>query len=210
MSTTEAKKKTTKDPAQEEVERAVEEQREEMEVIVPNRDNRDQTIGLRENAVTFTQRPLSYFGKMEWYSLLGQALDAMLSEDSGISITQMLGSVNVRGGGLSMSDFRDADQFIKAITRLMVYAPDFLEDSYCIWLGVPRGDRGWTKELMRQPEEAGGLSDDDGLMILQTFIDQNIDAIESFFVERVPKIFRRIQAVSKRMNGDSPDTGSDS
>jgi hypothetical protein len=112
----------------------------------------------------------------------------------------MLSQFGQRGGTLSMGDLRDADVFVKAIAKLMVYAPDLLEESYCIWLNVARGDRTFVKSVMRQPEEEGGLSDDDGLMVIQTFIDQNLDAMESFFTERVPKLVKRIQSLSKTMS----------
>jgi hypothetical protein len=44
---------------------------------------------------------------------------------------------------------------------------------------------------MQLPPEQGGLSDDDGLMILQTFFDQNTEAMESFFAQKIPALFKR-------------------
>jgi hypothetical protein len=188
-------------PSQEEAgHEEIKQHREDQEKIEPNKANRTWTIGQGEFEMKFTQKPLSYFGKMEFFSLLGESIDKMMAGDEGLTVTGMLSQFGQRGGTLSMGDLRDADVFVKAIAKLMVYAPDLLEESYCIWLNVARGDRTFVKSVMRQPEEEGGLSDDDGLMVIQTFIDQNLDAMESFFTERVPKLVKRIQSLSKTMS----------
>lgn len=198
---------TTEAPAlEDEAREQVEKHREEMEQIVPNKANMTWTVGKGQNEKKYVQRPLSYFGKMEFFALLGGAIDQMMQGEEGMTVTGMMHSIGQRpgatGGTFSINDFRDADVFIQAISKVLQYAPDFLEESYCIWLGVPRGERDLAKYLMSLPEDEGGLSDDDGLMIVQTFLDQNVTAIESFFTERLPKLFRRVQALSTKMRGD--------
>lgn len=170
----------------------VEEQKELLDVIEPDKSHQTWTIGVAPNVFTYTQKPLSYFAKMEFYALLADALDKAMDGDEKISISGMIAA-----GDLS---FQDPDSFMRILVKLVRFVPDFFEEAYCIFLAVPRGDRHLIKELMRAPVDEGGISDDDGLMIVQTFIDQNLDAIEEFFTGRVPKLGKRVRSLSKVMS----------
>jgi hypothetical protein len=179
---------------------AIKEAKEEMEAIVPNTEVKTWTLGKGENAYECTQRPLSYFAKMEWFALLAEAIDKMMQDGATVTdiLSQMGGVSDVANRQLQLGDFENADTFLRAMAKLVQYAPDFMEDSYCMWLGVPRGDREYVKSVMRQPEEDGGLSDDQGFEIIERFLDQNIGAIESFFMERLPRLGKRAQSLLNR------------
>lgn len=173
----------------------VEEQVDLLDKIEPDVSHKTWTIGSGEHVHTYTQKPLSYFAKMEFYALLADAIDKAVEGDQTISITGMM-----EGGNLS---FDNPDSFLRVMVKLVRFVPDLFEEAYCIFLSVPRGDRYMVKEMMRLPVDEGGLSDEDGVMIVQTFIDQNLKAIEEFFVGRLPKLARRVKSMSKVM---SPDT----
>jgi len=96
-------------------------------------------------------------------------------------------------GSLSMADFRDADTFVQAVGKLLVHAPKFLTDSYCIWLNVPDFQRDLVTRVWTLPESEGGLSDDDGIEIIEIFIDQNYEALDAFFREKLGRIQQRAQ-----------------
>lgn len=145
---------------------------------------------------TYVQRPLSFFAKMQWFSLLGEVIDKSISGDDGLRLSSLF---EVPGGGrtMSASDFRDADTFVQGVGKILVHAPDFLEKSYCIWLSVPDYEREWAKAVMAEPKEKGGLSDDDGLEIIEIFIDQNWESLETFFREKIASLRDRIQSHRK-------------
>lgn len=168
---------------------AVEEQKELLDTIEPDKSNKTWTIGPEGTQFIFTQKPLSYFAKMEFYALLADAIDKAMTAEEGFSVSGLMGQ-----GGVS---FDDPDSFLKIVVKLVRFVPDIFEEAYCIFLSVPRGDRFMVKDMMRAPVDEGGLSDDDGLMIVQTFLDQNLDAIEEFFTGRVPKLGKRVRSLSK-------------
>lgn len=145
---------------------------------------------------TYVQRPLSFFAKMQWFSLVGEVIDKSISGDDGLRLSSLF---ELPGGGrtMSASDFRDADTFVQGVGKILVHAPDFLEKSYCIWLNVPDYEREWAKAVMAEPKDNGGLSDDDGLEIIEIFIDQNWESLESFFREKIASLRDRIQSHRK-------------
>jgi hypothetical protein len=172
----------------------IREQQEEIEKIVPNKAHRKWKIGDTE----YVQRPLSYLAKMEFFSLLAMTIDKAMQGDNALTISGMLSQVGfTREGRLTLDDLRDADVFVNGISKLLIFSPDFLADSYCIWLAIPHGDRPWAKTMLGRPEDEGGLSDDQGFQIIETFLDQNADALESFFVERIPRIAKRARVLIK-------------
>lgn len=170
-------------------EEVVEEQVDLLDKVEPDASHKQWTIGVGEHAHTYTQKPLSYFAKMEFYALLADAIDKAVEDDQSLSLTGMM-----KSGELS---FDNPDAFLRVMVKLVRFVPDLFEEAYCIFLAVPRGDRYMVKEMMRAPVDEGGIADDDGLMIVQTFIDQNLKAIEEFFTGRLPKLARRVKSMSK-------------
>jgi hypothetical protein len=75
------------------------------------------------------------------------------------------------------------------------YAPDFLGEFYSIVLEVPYRERTWFKDVIEQAarpdEDKWGLSEDDGIEMIEIFIDQNYEDIRRFFAERLPRIAKR-------------------
>lgn len=181
-------------------EKALREQKATIESIVPNKEVKTYIVGKGDHQVKLTQAPLSYFAKIEWFALLSETIDVAMSGDEGMTFSGMLSQLKVNRGEattLSLGDFADADVFIRGILKITRNAPEFLAESYCIWLGVARGNRAYVKQLMNAPVEDGGLSDDDGIGVVQTFLDQNMDAIESFFSEKIPALAKRARGLSK-------------
>jgi len=162
-----------------------------VDVLVPKAKSVQWTFG-PDQQYAFTQRPLSFIAKMQWFSLVGEVLDKALSGENGMSLNSLL-SAPGRPGELSMADFRDADTFVQAIGKLMSVAPDFLVKSYCIWLNVPDWQRDMVGQIMGLPEEEGGLSDEQGVEIIETFIDQNYEALDRFFRDLLVRLAKRVQ-----------------
>lgn len=175
-----------------------EEAQEILDTLKPKTDPKTWTIGEGDFQRTYVQRPLSFIAKMQWFSLVGDVLDKALSGPSAMSMNSLfMAPGGGRAGQLTLSDFRDADTFIQALGKLLSFAPDFLLDSYVIWLTVPDHERPLAKQILSLPEEDGGLSDRDGIEIVEIFIDQNYDALDDFFRVRLVELRRRVEARQK-------------
>jgi len=174
------------------------EQEDVVDLLRPKAEPREWKLGKGEYSRAFVQRPLSFIAKMQWFSLIGEVLDKAMSGDDRLSINNLFDAPSTgRGGRLTVEDFRDADTFVQAVGKLLVHAPDFLTKSYCIWLSVPDYERDYVKQLMELPPEEGGLTDEQGVQIIETFIDQNYEALDSFFRDKLAGLAARITARQK-------------
>ena len=162
------------------------------ESIEPSAAHKTVTIGQGDFSRTYTQKPLSFFQKLEVFGLLGETLDKSMSGPDGLTLAELLDGPGSVGSTLSDQNFTDADTFVKAIARLVQYAPDLLANLYLIVLNVPRGERFLIRDLMELPEDEGGLSDEDGFGILETFVDQNWTVMVDFFNSRVVPLFNKV------------------
>jgi hypothetical protein len=166
------------------------------DILVPKSEPKVWKIGPEGQEREYIQREMNFIQKVQWFGLLGSVLDDALSGENGLRINNLLSAPN-RGGTLSMSDFRDADTFVQAVGKILSVAPDFLFKSFCIWLNVPDYERDYVMELMKLPEKDGGLSDDQGIGIIEVFIDQNYGSLDRFFREKLPGLAKRTQARAK-------------
>lgn len=162
------------------------------EVLEPTDEVKQVTIGKDENAYVFVQRPLSFFGKLDFFSVMGKGLDQAMKGPDGLSIAELWEMPSTGRDALNASDLRDADMFVKGIVKLAMYAPELMSDLYCVILSVPRGYRPVVKELMQAPEDEGGLSDEQGIAILETFIDQNWEVMVDFFKQRIAGLVEKV------------------
>lgn len=163
------------------------------EVLNPSAEHVEVQIG----ELTFVQKPLSFFQKLEVFSVLGAALDKAMSGPNGLTLSDLFDKPAEVGDQVSERNYREADTFIKAITKLVQYVPDLIADLYLIVLAVPRGSREYVKEIMESPESEGGLSDEQGFQIIETFIDQNWDVMMDFFTERITPLVNKLTAKSQ-------------
>lgn len=168
-----------------------------LDTIVPLKEPRVWVIGPEDMQRTYVQKELSFLGKMQWFSLVGEALDKALSGPSGMSLNSLFSAPGMATGNFRVENFRDADMFVQAISKLLSAMPDFLLRSYLIWLNVPDYDREIAENLMKLPPDEGGLSDDQGMEMIGTFLDQNYDALASFFTERLGQLQARISKLNE-------------
>lgn len=153
---------------------------EDTDALVPPVENFTVVLGEGEDKLTFVQKPLSFFGKMEFFSVMGKAVDKVLSD--GVSISEVLDGTNGPVGANA-----DTDSFIQTIAKLIQFAPEILAELYCVILAVPRGEREYVKYRLEED-----LDDDQGIKILEVFADQNIEVMTNFFKERVTPLFNKI------------------
>jgi len=176
---------------------------EQLETIAPSVAERTVYLGVEPEVLTFVQKPLSFFGKLEFFSVMGKALDKAMSGDEGLSLSQLF-EVPERSadGSLRPNDFKEADVFVKGLTKIAEQAPEVLLDLYCVILAVPRGSRDYVKDLMQESSEEGGLSDDDGFGILETFLAQNWEVMNGFFRDRIPALMETVRSSTAKEKED--------
>lgn len=164
-----------------------------VEILEPEAKEFQITIGKDEYEYTFIQKPLSFFGKMDFFSVMGTALEKALSGPGATSLSDLWNSpVTDRTQSLQAHDFKDADAFIVGISRLARYAPEILQDLFCVFLSVPRGQRPTVKEIMALPEDEGGIKDADAINVIETAVDQNWDVMVDFFGEQVKPLMDKM------------------
>jgi hypothetical protein len=157
---------------------------------------------------TYTQQGLMWFGKLELYGLLGQAVRVVLEGDNAIGvgnlldfgrdprrmITDLMGNMPGADDAPDMVDAGDnadidveAGKILAAFAEVVAQAPQLLSHAYCIALAIPKTHRNWAIEWAFP-----NMDDEMGKDILHTFIDQNWGVMEDFFAKELPKIVKRI------------------
>lgn len=163
-----------------------------LNVLEPRSEHRPCTLVYGGATTSYTQRPLSYFKKMEFFGLVGSTIDKAMEGDDGLTVNALFGTTPTSVGDLTSADFGDLDSFMALVAKVAHYAPDFLKECYLIWLDVPKKERAWAREALDL------IDDDEGQEIIETFVDQNWEAIERFFTERLQALGQRVQARRKK------------
>lgn len=181
----------------------------QIETIQPKATVRHVTIGKGEFEETYVQKPLSFFGKMQLFSLIGQA--GSRASENGAGLGDLLDMDNVtqdpETGRYSITGLNDTAVMMQMLMKIAEFAPDLMLEAYCIFLNVPRGSRGRVKATMELAEQDGGLSDEDGIGILETAIDQNWELMVTFFEQRVKPLIQRMQTRVGASRSSKPSKG---
>lgn len=135
--------------------------------------------------LTFSQKPLGFMGKIKLFSVLSKTVNKVLEQN--VSITELLDGPGSDSLPLSGDSMKEADQFIKTLTKVLEYAPEALEDIFCVILNVPNSQQEYVKA--RLDEE---LTDEQGFAVLNTFVDQNWEILHDFFTGKGMNLFKKI------------------
>lgn len=135
-------------------------------------------IGEGDDRIVFVQKPLSFFGKVEFFSIAGKAIESILKD--GTTIAELFDGPALDTSAPLANAASDADVYVRAFSRVVQNAPEILSDLYCVILRVPRGQREYIAPRIEEE-----LTDDQAADILDTFIDQNWEVMVSFFKERI-------------------------
>jgi hypothetical protein len=150
---------------------------------------------------TYEQKPLSFFGKIELFSVLADAIEKAMSE--GATIGELLEELPSNTADISAAEVAETDVLVRAIAKIVKFAPDILEDVFCISLGVKRNERDMAKEGLRE------LDDEEAMKILNTFIDQNWEAMMDFFGKQVMPLIQNVSGkLQSRSTSSTPSKAS--
>lgn len=185
MSEEEVKNEAVNEEVEDKEEEVVEE--DPVDLISPSDEPKEWSFVYNKEERTYVQAPLSYFGKLELFQLVGTTIKISMLGENPITINSMLGSRDYDEG------FWNADAMMNIVATLAAFGPDFVQDAYAIFLNVPKNERGWFREAISQSAEDGGLTDDEGLEIIEIFIDQNLATFKDFFVKRLSETITRAQ-----------------
>ena len=141
-------------------------------------------IGEGDDKIVLVQKPLTFFGKIEFFSVVGKAVQKILID--GGSLSEILNTPEYDPEVPIQSQVTDADVFVNALSKIVESAPELLSDLYLVILNVPKGQREYYALRLQE------LSDDQGMQILDVFIDQNWEVMVSFFNEKMLPLFNKI------------------
>lgn len=155
---------------------------------------------------TYVQKGLTWFGKLELYGLLGQAVKVVLEGDNPLGIGSILDIarspqsmisdlMGTLPGADTAPDRRQEDQdmeieagkVLAAFAQVVSIAPELLSQAYCVALAIPKTHRQWAVEWAFP-----NMDDEMGKDVLHTFIAQNWGVMEDFFANELRKILKRI------------------
>lgn len=160
-----------------------------LEILDSKVKNYEEEIG----GLIYVQEPLSFFGKIELFSVLANAIEKALAD--GAIVSELLGELP--SAGAISGDLSDSDVLIRAVAKITKYAPETLKEIYAISFKVGRSER----ELFFIDVES--VSDEQGMRILNQFIDQNWDAIMDFFKEQVKPLIANVSGKLQPSNSTS-------
>lgn len=141
-------------------------------------------IGAGDDRIVLVQKPLSFFGKIEFFSVVGKAVQKILID--GGSLSELLDTPDFDPTVPLASSVSDADVFVKALSRIVEAAPELLKDLYLVILAVPKGQRDYYALRLEE------LTDEQGMQILDVFVDQNWEVLTSFFTEKMLPLYNKI------------------
>src|ERR1044072_7212406 len=114
-----------------------------LEILEPQTEPREVKLSYGGRDATYLQKPLAYFRKMEFFSLLGRTIDVAMEGDDGLRVNTLLGALPS-----SVTDIADLDSFLSLVAKIASYAPDFLKESYLLWLDLPKSERAWARDAL--------------------------------------------------------------
>lgn len=167
----------------------------------------------------YIQKGLMWFGKLELYGLLGQAVKVVLEGDNPLGVNSLLDVAqnprkmisDLMGSNLPGADTApdrvnndaemdiEAGKILSAFAQVVSMAPELIGQFYCIVLAVPKTWRNWAVEWAFP-----NMDDETGQDILHAFVDQNWGVMEHFFAQELPKIIKRIVKERQKASAGRP------
>ena len=190
----------------EEKDRTEEQLDELMETVRPSVKVREQRIaGLPDSPYekfdkVYKQQRLSFFGKLEFTRTVKRFID----DD------ERLASIlaKMRAG----TEDERTEAVVQLVLSMIESGPETAKAIFMQALNVPEAERFFVAEILDQPHDdetgRGGLTDDDAMEIIETFVEQNAKAIRDLFFDRLARLSTRVQEILFPPEEDSQTQGS--
>jgi hypothetical protein len=152
---------------------------------------------------TYIQKPLSYLAFGEFTGLVGRKLAEAMRGPDGLSLDRLTpGEASIplefNDGRVSIANEGDVvDPIIQGIARLASYVPDLMAEAQCIWLRVPNHERIRVVDIWSASTDEGGMTLDEGEEMLNIFIEQNYDELNTF-LKRYARVKNTVQKMRNR------------
>jgi hypothetical protein len=164
----------------------------------------------------YVQKGLTWFGKLELYGLLGQAVKVVMEGENPLGlgtvldmaknprqmIADLMGDLPGADTAPDRSDENESDveleagRVLAAFAQVVAMAPDLLKQAYCVALAIPKAHRNWAVEWAFP-----NMDDEMGQDILHAFVDQNWGVMEDFFAHELPRILKRVVKARRESAG---------
>jgi hypothetical protein len=152
----------------------------------------------------YVQKGLGWFGKIELYGILGQAVQVVLSSDNTFNLNQIMDAASnprqIMAEAMGDTPPReDEDEGVEAARMMAIFAqivaisPQLLRQAYCVMLDIDENWRPWAVKAAFP-----NMDDEMGQDIIHAFIAQNWKAMEHFFSREVPKVAQRVMQERKK------------
>lgn len=128
---------------------------------------------------TYVQHEMGFMTKIKFFRLLSGTIRQATETEGTDFINEFLNPGPVQ----------DTDAMFNGLLRLIEVAPDLIEQTYYFALNIPVEDRPWAQAAFEN------LSDDEGIDILVVLVAQNGQAMRDFFIQKLPKVGKRVTAL---------------
>lgn len=154
-----------------------------------------------EHTLRYVQSELSFFEKQDFITLLGGYIDRFANGEFGIDLKDLF-SGDLRSQVSIPTDVSAEDaqkaieenaELIKTLLKVVNSLPQLQVNLMLLALGVPPNERDFVSEILRGPVWKGGLTDDQAIVILKTFISQNAGPIRDFFSQKGQELVEHFQ-----------------
>jgi hypothetical protein len=129
----------------------------------------------------FTQDPLSFFEKNEFFALIARMIEGSLAGGAELDVVLSLVGMSddnvakIRRGEVDASMLPPIDSLVSVITRLISSTPEVLEETFMLALSIPPERQAEVRPHLRK------IDDRTGFGIMETFLDQNSATLVEFF-----------------------------
>lgn len=137
----------------------------------------------------YVQEELGFYPVQDFVTLATKYVEKFITGELGVSLGDIFqGDLRSRINLPTEMSTESAEQMMKENEQIIIGVikaiqalPDLEISIMLLSLGVPRNERDWAAQVLRNPVSRGGLTRKQGFDLLKTFISQNTRAILDFF-----------------------------
>ena len=165
--------------------------------------NADGTLSYERKEFTWTQATLGFIPIQQFFNKIGREIRNFVKGEYGIKLGELMGpAMRQRIQAPEKLDEGEVNRvvdenegLIQAIVEAIQKIPDLELEIIGLSLGVRPGQMAWFKAAVSEPPHRGGLTIEEGFILLTTFVRQNHAAVRRFFEDQGKALFDEISAI---------------